>query len=165
MSSSTENVKPGDEKQPQAGGTPNPMAMGMGMMKKMMAQMRQSGEGPMGMMQKMIAQMKNQQGNEAGNPMQQMMGMCMGMCAEMLTALHKTTALATFISPELRKLFEDWIGDLENDTLKMLRERGEMDVDALAAALKISEESATYLITHLENKGVIGLRVRASAAK
>lgn len=136
------------------------MEVGMGMMKKMMAQMGQ-GEGPMAMMQKMMARMKDQQGKETGNPIQEMTGMCMGMCAEMLTGLHKTAALATFISPELRNAFEEWLGSREGEVLKLLQERGEMDLNALAIALKLSDEIATYLITHLKNKGAISLRVRA----
>lgn len=54
------------------------MAMGMGMAKKMMAQMGHGGS-PFEMMQKMMAQM-----SEAGKPPP--MDKMMGMCSEMLNA-------------------------------------------------------------------------------
>src|SRR3990167_1784985 len=105
MESKDQDTKASNESQPEKGSGPNPM-MGMGMMKKMMAQMGSGGESPMGMMQKMMGQMgQAKPGTEGEPPMQHMMGMCMSMCAEMLTTMQQTTAMATFATPELRELF------------------------------------------------------------
>lgn len=139
--------------------------MGMGMMKKMMAQMGSGGEGPMAMMQKMMGQMGNQPGGEAANPMQQMMGMCMGMCSEMLAAIHKTTLMATFATPELHTLFGEWMESLEREALAALDQQGEVDATALASKLKISEEGAIYLVAHLACKGKVHLSISATGGK
>ena len=81
-----------------------PMAMGMGMARKMMGQ----DGSPMEMMQKMMAQM----GQGGGPPqMQQMMQMCMGMCSEMLDAIRQTTAMAAFATPALQQAFDAWLKD------------------------------------------------------
>ena len=134
-----------------------PMGMGMGMMKKMMGQRGQGGEGPMAMMQKMMGQ--KGEGAEGGdNPMQQMMGTCMGMCTEMLDTMHRTTSLAVYAQPELHQLFEEWLAAREGDVLKLIEERGSLDPEALSTALSMSPASVTTLLAHLQNQGKIRLR-------
>ena len=151
--------------QTEEGGGSNRMHMGMGMMKKMMAEMGSGAVGPMAMMQKMMAQMEKKGVGEAANPMQGMMGMCMGMCAEMLGAVGRTASLAVFATPELHQLFEEWLTTLENRALELLQDKGEVDPAALAAALKISEQGATYLLAHLKNEGKIRLRAQTASTQ
>lgn len=127
-------------------------------MKKMMAQMGSGGEGPMDMMQKMMGQMGSQPGGEAGNPMQQMMGMC----SEILAAIHKTTSMAAFATPELHTLFGEWMEGLEREALAALDDQGAADATALATKLKISEASAIHVVAHLASKGKVSLSVRAT---
>lgn len=165
MEPKDQDTNASSESQPEQGGASNPMMMGMGMMKKMMAQMGSGGEGPMAMMQKMMGQMGNQPGSEAGNPMQQMMGMCMGMCSEMLAAIHKTTSMAAFATPELHTLFGEWMESLEREALTALEQPGELDAIALASTLKISEASAIHLVAHLASKGKVILSIRATGEK
>jgi hypothetical protein len=136
----------------------NPMAMGMGMAKKMMAQMAQAGS-PMEMMQKMMAQMSQGEGKP---PMDKMMGMCMGMCAEMLSGLRQTNALAVFATPELQHAFSEWLADIESKAAAEIAQ-GEKDAGALASALKISEDSACYILGRLASSGKVTLVARARA--
>lgn len=161
MKPKDKDAKQGSDAQAAAeqGGGFNPMMMGM--MKKMMSQMGSGGEGPMAMMQKMMEQAGSGAGSEAAGPMQNMMGMCMGMCAEMLTAMQKTTSMAAFATPELHTLFGEWMENLESEALAAIKEKGQMDAAALAAALKISEESAIHLAANLASKGKAGLRIQA----
>lgn len=147
----------GEDKEQGAGG---PMEMGMGMAKKMMAQMGKGGPNPMAMMQKMMAQMG--QGQEGGAQMPPMMQMCMGMCSEMLTAIKRTTDMAAFATPELHRLFAEWLETLENEALWHLKESGETDAAGLAKALNISEESAAYLVAHMTQSGKVHNHVRAA---
>jgi len=163
MKPKDQGSKESSESQSEQGSDSNPMMMGM--MKKMMAKMGSGSEGPMAMMQKMMGQMENQQGGEAGNPMQNMMGMCMGMHAEMLTAVHETASMAAFATPELHMLFGKWMESLEHEALTAMAGKDQMDVATLAAALKISEESAIHLIARLVGKGKAILSVRASGEK
>ncbi|MCK0505331.1 hypothetical protein [Aromatoleum anaerobium] len=98
------------------------------------------------------------------NPTQQMMGMCMcmGMCSEMLAAIHKTTSMAAFATPELHTLFSEWMESLEHEALAALDQQGEVDAAALATKLKISEASAIHLVAHLASKSKVSLSVRAT---
>lgn len=138
------------------------MEMGMGMAKKMMDQMGKGGSSPMAMMQKMMAQMG--QGQEGGAQMPPMMQMCMGMCSEMLTAIKGTTDMAAFATPELHRLFAEWLETVENEALQYLKENGETDAAGLATALSISEESAAYLIAHMTQSGKTKSKVHAAEA-
>ncbi len=139
------------QEKPAKGAEGGPMAMGMSMAKKMMSQMGQGGS-PMEMMQKMMAQM----GEGGKPPMDKMMGMCMGMCSEMLNAIRQTNSLAVHASPELQHAFADWLKELEGKALAAIG-GGEKDAAALAAALKIGEDSARYVLTHLAAREAISL--------
>jgi len=161
MSSDTDPQSQSEQKSGQAGAA-NPMMMGMEMAKKMMNQMGQGG-GPMAMMQKMMAQMKPGEGGKP--PMEQMMGMCMGMCGEMLATMQKTTAMAAFATPELGKMFGEWLATLEAKAMETLKQAGATDAASLAKALGISEEGAIYLIADLAKSGRVSLRVGPATAK
>lgn len=163
MDPKDQDTKASSESQPGQGGGSNPMMMGMGMMKKMMAQMGSGGEGPMAMMQKMMAQMgQGQAGGEGTPPMQNMMAMCMSMCAEMLTTMQQTTAMATFATPELRELFTEWLDSVAVKALAVLNEKGELDAVQLGQALAISTDGALYLLTQMARQGKVNLRAQAS---
>jgi len=149
----TEETKPTD--------APNPMEMGMA--KKMMSQMGKGGPNPMAMMQKMMAQMS--EGKESAAPMPPMMQMCMGMCSEMLTAIKRTTDMATFATPELHQLFAEWLETTEDRALEYLKESGEADSKALAKALNISEESTAFLIARMIGNGKVDVQLRPSKTK
>ena len=62
-------------------------------------------------------------------------------------------------------LFGEWMESLEHEALTAMAGKDQMDVATLAAALKISEESAIHLIAHLASKGKAVLSVRASGDK
>ncbi len=139
------------------GGESNPMAMGMAMAKKMMDQMGPGG--PMEMMQKMMAQMGQGEGKP---PMEKMMGMCMGMCGEMLSAIRAINALAVSVTPELQNAFTEWLKGTEEAALKLIA-NGTTDSTALARALRLSEASTRYVLSHLAEGGKITLTAKAKA--
>ena len=141
-------------------GNPGPMEMGMGMARKMMAQMGKDGPNPMAMMQKMMSQMG--QGQEGGAQMPPMMQMCMGMCSEMLSAIKRTTDMAAFATPELHGMFAAWLATQEGEALARLRESGATGLAGLAEMLGIGEESAAHLVAHLARDGKVDLHIEAS---
>jgi len=147
-----ENAKSGQTKS--GIGAESPMAVGMGMAKKMMAQIGHGGS-PFEMMQKMMAQM-----GEAGKPppMDKMMGMCMGMCSEMLNAIRQTTALAVHATPELEEAFGEWLKQLERRAMELIAQ-GPQDASELAKALNITDASANYLLARMAQSGRITLAV------
>lgn len=136
-----------------------PMATGMNMAKKMMSQMGHGGS-PFEMMQKMMSQMGHGEGKP---PMEKMMGMCMGMCSEMLNAIRQTNALAVHATPELQKIFSDWMKRLEAKAVEIVA-KGESDSATLAAALDVSEDTANYILGRLAAAGKVTLAAKAKAA-
>jgi hypothetical protein len=124
------------------------MAMGMGMAKKMMAQMGAGGS-PMEMMQKMMGKMTEGGGKP---PMEKMMGMC----AEMLCAIKQTNALAVQATPEFQEIFSEWLKVTEDKVLDLIT-KNTTDAAAIAAALKLSEASVRYVLIRLAEAGKITL--------
>jgi hypothetical protein len=91
------------------------------------------------LMQKMMAGMKD------FNPM--------AMCQAMMTSVSKSAELAAYATPEVRGLFEEWARSVEEEVETALREAGQLDLDQLAARLKVSQESALYFLSRLVRKG------------
>jgi hypothetical protein len=116
-----------------------------------------NGEGgfnPMGMMQKMMAQMQ-----EGGvNPMQ--------MCRMMSESVARASEQATWATPELRALFDDWAAQVKDELLAGLSEIGEeTDLATLAERLHLDVGSVAFLVSGLAREGKVRLRVSAAAAK
>lgn len=120
----------------------------MGMGKKMMGQTGHGG-GPMEMMQKMMAQMSQGDGKPAMEKM-------MGMCSDMMTSMRQTNALAVHATPELQQAFGEWLNGLEYQALGLLA-KGAADASDVAQSLKITEDSALYLLNRLATSGKITL--------
>jgi hypothetical protein len=93
--------------------------------------------------------------------MQQMMGrMTAGMqesspamCRAMMTSPTVPAEMAGYAAPEVRTLFEEWASSVENEMLAVLKARGPLDLAGLAAALKISPESASHFLAKLVREG------------
>ncbi len=94
--------------------------------------------------------------------MQQMMGRMtagmqesdpMAMCRAMMTSAAAAAEMAAYATPELRTLFEEWARSVEDEVLAVLRARGPLDLTDLAAALKISPESALHFLGKLVREG------------
>jgi hypothetical protein len=82
--------------------------------------------------------------------------------AAMLASLRQTDALAVSATPELQHLFSDWLTDIESRAAAEIAQ-GERDVGALASTLKISEDSARYILGRLASSGKVTLVARARA--
>src|SRR5512135_84407 len=85
------------------------------------------------------------------------------MCQAMMTSVGKSAELAAYATPEIRTLFEEWARSVQDEVLATLKSRGPLELEALAAALKISPESALFFLSRLvrEVKATIGA-VRAT---
>jgi hypothetical protein len=77
------------------------------------------------------------------------------MCQAMMTSVGKAAEMAAYATPEVRTLFEEWARSVEDEVLGALRARGPLDLAALAAALKISPESALYFLGKLVREGKV----------
>ncbi len=125
------------------GGAASPMMKMMGAM--------MGGKGPMGTMNSVNA--------DSGSPEGQA-EMPWDMCRKMMSSMSKTSELATFATPEVRELFEEWAGQIEEEILTYVQESKIDDVEALSKHFRLSRKSITYFLTRLANKGKIDLEAR-----
>ncbi len=70
----------------------------------------------------------------------------MQMGQQMAGAVSESASMASFATPELRGLFEEWVKAVEEEILGFLKEKGVSEPSGIAAKLKISEESVIFLI-------------------
>lgn len=70
----------------------------------------------------------------------------MQMGQQMAGAVTESASMASFATPEVRGLFEEWAKVVEEEILRFLKEKGSSDPSEIAAELKISEESALFFI-------------------
>jgi hypothetical protein len=125
------------------GGTGSPM---MNMMSMMMG-----GKGPMNMM-------KSMKGD--GNLSEEQTEMPWDMCKKMMSTMSKTSELATFATPEVRELFEEWAAQIEEEILSFVKESKINNVEKIAEHFKLSRNSVTFFLTRLANKGKINLNAQ-----
>ena len=77
----------------------------------------------------------------------------MAMCRAMMSSAEAPVDVAGYATPEVRALFEEWVRGVEDEMLAILRARGPLEVADLAAALKISPESALHFLGKLVREG------------
>lgn len=70
----------------------------------------------------------------------------MQMGQQMAGAVTESASMASFATPELRGLFEEWTKAVEEEIVALLKEKGSSEPSEIAAKLKISEESALFFI-------------------
>lgn len=125
------------------------------------------------MMQNMMPKMMTGMMGGGGSGMMNMMSMMMGgkktegsgempwdMCKKMMTNMSKTSELATFATPEVRGLFEEWATQIEEEILRFIQDEKTDDLESLSAHFKLSAASITYFLTRLANKGKINLKAK-----
>ena len=72
---------------------------------------------------------------------------------QMAGAVTESASMASFATPELRGLFEEWAKAVEEEIVAFLREKGSSEPSEVAARLKISEESVLYFIGKMAREG------------
>lgn len=88
----------------------------------------------------------------------------LAMCRAMMTSVAASGDTAAYATPEVRALFEEWARSVEGEVLAVLRARGPLDLADLAAALKISPESALHFLGRLVREGKATLSGTQAAA-
>jgi hypothetical protein len=88
----------------------------------------------------------------------------MEMCKEMMSSMRQNSEIATFATPEIRGLFEDWVRQIEEEIEQYIDKNDSCQPDVLAAHFKISKESVLYFLARLAQKGKISINVRKKPA-
>ncbi len=111
-------------------------------------------------------------------PMAGMMGRMMGcggegeegnapwdMCRKMMATIGRASDLATFATPEVRGLFEEWAAQIEEEILHFVQESKSTNADEIAAHFKLSRDSANYFLSRLSRQGKISLKAEKTVDK
>jgi hypothetical protein len=119
------------------------------MMGLMMGGDQAGGGSPMtGMMRSMMGWGNNDE--EGFNPME--------MCKQMMSTISNTSELATFATPEIRGLFEEWVRQVDEEVLNLLEKNNALTPEEITARLKISRESVIYFLSRLAQRGKVSLQ-------
>ena len=70
----------------------------------------------------------------------------MQMGQQMAGAVTESASMASFATPEVRGLFEEWARAVEEEIVWLSKNRRTSDPSEIAAKLKISEESALFFL-------------------
>lgn len=68
------------------------------------------------------------------------------MSKEVLSAVSQSYELATYSTPELRGLFNDWMFAIEREILEFLKGRGKVDPDEVLEHFNLTRESAIFIL-------------------
>ena len=82
-----------------------------------------------------------------------MMEKCMQMGQQMADAVIEMGKMASFATPEIRGLFEEWVKAVEGEILEFLKGQESSTPGEIAAKLKLTEESVLFLIGKLAREG------------
>lgn len=104
-------------------------------------------QNPMDMMQMMMA----------GGKMPEMMQKCMLTMETMAKAVEKSANLGAYATPELQRLFEEWLDKTSKELLDALE--GSQDIEDLSDKMKLSKESINLLLLRLAARGKIRVNV------
>jgi predicted HTH transcriptional regulator len=76
------------------------------------------------------------------------------MCQNLVDKVAQSKQLMAITDPEVLVLFEDWLEELEDEVVALVKKHGRLDAGELAAKLGLSRRGATFLLSKLkrENK-------------
>lgn len=82
----------------------------------------------------------------------------MEMSKEVLSAVSQSFELATYSTPELRGLFNDWVGAIEREILDFIRDKGKVDPDEIAAHFRLERGSVIFMLGKLAREEKIKMQ-------
>lgn len=75
------------------------------------------------------------------------------MCRSLVEKISQSEQLRSVADPEILVLFEDWLEELENETVAVFKRRSSVTPADLSRELGMSESGAMFLITKLKRDG------------
>jgi len=66
--------------------------------------------------------------------------------------------MGSYATPEVRALFEDWVGEVEKEILTFVEAKGEVQTKDIAEKLKINEGSVIFFISRLAQQGKVKIK-------
>ncbi len=80
------------------------------------------------------------------------------MSKEVISAISHSYELATYSTPELRGLFNDWLGEIEREVIEFLADRNTVDPDEVAKHLRLEHGSVIFILSKLAREGKINIQ-------
>jgi hypothetical protein len=77
------------------------------------------------------------------------------MCRKMMGNIGKSTELASYATPELHQLFEEWLTQINEEVVATVQKEGNADPEALSEKYKLSKESIHFILGKLAQEGKI----------
>jgi hypothetical protein len=125
-----------------------------GMMSKMMGKMM--GDGPKSMVGMMASMMGRKMAGE--NKSEENSEMPWDMCRKMMRHMGRSSELASYATPELRGLFEEWLSQIEGEIKVDIEKSGSANLEELAVKYKLGKDSIHFILGKLAQKEKINLK-------
>jgi hypothetical protein len=77
------------------------------------------------------------------------------MCRSLVEKISESEQLRSVTDPEILILFEDWLEELENEAVTVIKRKGSVTPKDLSNELGLSESGSMFLITKLKRDGKI----------
>jgi hypothetical protein len=77
------------------------------------------------------------------------------MCRSLVEKISQSEQLRSVADPEILVLFEDWLEELENEAVELIKRCRPATADDLSRELGLSESGSMFLITKLKRDGKI----------
>ena len=79
----------------------------------------------------------------------------MRMGQQVMGSITETANLASFATPEVRALFEEWAKLVEEEILAFIKDNAKATPADIAAKMRLSEESTLYFLSKMLREGKI----------
>ncbi len=86
------------------------------------------------------------------------------MSKEVLTAISHTYELASYSTPELRNLFNDWLGEIERIIVDFVIQQKKADPDEIASHLNLERDSVIFIVSKLTREGKITMQASGNGS-
>ncbi len=80
------------------------------------------------------------------------------MSKEVVAAISHTYELATYSTPELRSLFNDWLGEIERLAIEFILRQKKADPDEIAEQFNLNRDSAIFIVSKLTREGKVTMQ-------
>ena len=75
------------------------------------------------------------------------------MCQSLVEKVAQSKQLQAITDPEILVLFEDWLEELEEEVLSLVKNQSVRDAKTIAEKLKLSNRGAVFLLSKLKREG------------
>ena len=86
------------------------------------------------------------------------------MSKEVLAAISHTYDLANYSTPELRSLFNDWLGEIERLVVDFVCKQKKADPDEIAERFSLNRDSAIFIISKLTREGKVSMQASGNGS-